>query len=38
MLNLEAKGMSKNGNLELQEFIKTKRKILNKEIWIYLSM
>ena len=31
MLNLEAKGMLKNGNLDLQEFIKTKRKILNKE-------
>ena len=31
MLNLEAKGMSKNGNLDLQEFITTKRKILNKE-------
>ena len=31
MLNLEVKGMPKNGNLDLQEFIKTERKILNKE-------
>ena len=31
MLNLEVKGMSKNGNLDLKEFIKTKKKILNKE-------
>ena len=31
MLNLEVKNMPKNGNLDLQEFIKTKWKILNKE-------
>ena len=31
MLNLEAKGMLKNGTLDLQEFITTERKILNKE-------
>ena len=31
MLNLEAKGMPKNGSLDLQEFIKTEMEILNKE-------
>ena len=31
MLNLEVKGMPKSGNLDLQEFIKAERKILNKE-------
>ena len=30
MFNLEVKSMSKNGNLDLQEFIKTKMEILNK--------
>ena len=31
MLILEAKYMPKNGNLDLQEFIKTEMEILNKE-------
>ena len=31
MLNLEVKSMLKNGNLDLQEFIKTEMEILNKE-------
>ena len=31
MLNLEAKSVPKNGNLDLQEFIKTEMEILNKE-------
>ena len=31
MLNLEVKGMLKNGSLDLQEFIKTEMEILNKE-------
>ena len=31
MLHLEVKGMLKNGSLDLQEFIKTKMEILNKE-------
>ena len=31
MLNLEVKGLLKNGSLDLQEFIKTEMGILNKE-------
>ena len=31
MLNSEVKSMLKNGNLDLQEFIKTKMEILTKE-------
>ena len=39
MLNLEAKGMPKTGNLDLEIFNKgRKRIILTKEFWNYLSV